>query len=683
MTFAAATVSTRRATPSHQPWLPLPYMLKAVEHLEARGAAGLALDPGLRKTSITLEAFCRLKRRGLVRTMLVVAPLRVCRTVWRQEGAKWTPFRQLTFALLHGPKKTERLKSSADVYLINPEGVKWLAAQFFGRDLPFDIVVIDELTKFKNSQSDRSKALRPRLKRVARRWGLTGSLAPNGYMDLFGQQLMLDDGAALGRFVTHYRDQYFQVDWNGFDYVLQPGGEGRIIQRIAPYWLQMSADDYMELPPLVPDPRMIDMDKPARAIYDKMKKAMIAELPEGAVTAANAAACYSKLSQMANGAVYVTADKTVVSAIHELKLDALEELLEELNGQPLLLAYEFNHDLDRLRARFGNIPHLGKGTTATQEAEYIAAWNRNELPLLACHPASAGHGLNLQEGNAAHVCWFGITWDLELWDQFIRRIRRSGNVAQRIFNHMLIVRDTIDELKLEALSDKNMTQAGLLRALNREILRDAEAGTDPVQSERETRLANMGIKLSRPGTPMQAVVDSAPGASIRPSGWGRPAAEAQPAAVDSGQRERIAAQLNGGGQKPAPVAEAAQEVPAAERARSAFSGGVTETRRQLEAPAGEATLMAAEADRRFGQPHHGHESEAAPEPAKRTRRKVAAPEPVAVAEPQWAAPIFSDPALISARVALIHLVFNSPAFEPSSVEEGLEIAGELRTWLEG
>jgi hypothetical protein len=556
--------------------------------------------------------------------------------------------------------------------------VKWLAAQFLGRDLPFDIVVIDELTKFKNSQSDRSKALRPRLKRVARRWGLTGSLAPNGYMDLFGQQLMLDDGAALGRFITHYRDQYFQVDWNGFDYVLQPGGEGRIIQRIAPYWLQMSADDYMELPPLVSDPRMIDMDKPSRAIYDKMKKAMIAELPEGSVTAANAAACYSKLSQMANGAVYVSADKTVVSPIHDLKLDALEELLEELNGQPLLLAYEFNHDLDRLRARFGDIPHLGKGTTATQEAEYIAAWNRNELPLLACHPASAGHGLNLQEGNAAHVCWFGITWDLELWDQFIRRIRRSGNVAQRIFNHMLIVRDTIDELKLEALSDKNMTQAGLLRALNREILRDAEAGTDPVQSERETRLANMGIKLSRPGAPAPGVTEAAPAGTIRPSGWGRPAAvEAQPVAVDNGQRERIAAQLNGDARKEPSVAEAVQEVPAAERARSAFSGAVTATRRQLEAPAGEASQMAAEVDHKFGQPNPGPLNEGT-EPAKRTRRKVeklVAPEPI---EP-WVV----DPALISARVALIHLVFNSPAFEPSSVEEGLEIAGELRTWLEG
>lgn len=301
-----ATVSMRRVQPSHQPWTPEPYMLRGVHHLETHRAGGLALDPGMRKTSITLAAFCNLMADGQARTMLVIAPLRVCRMVWRQEGAKWSQFRHLRFSLLHGKKKAERLKDDADIWLINPEGVAWLAKQYFGRSLPFDVVTIDELTKFKNSQAERVKTLRPRLKHVPRRWGLTGSLAPNGMMDLFGQMLMLDDGAALGAYVTHYRDQYFQLGFDGFSYDLLPGAEKRIIQRIAPYWLQLSADDYLQLPQIVDVPHYLEMDKPERALYERMKKEMIAELPEGVITAANTAAVYSKLSQMANGAVYIS-----------------------------------------------------------------------------------------------------------------------------------------------------------------------------------------------------------------------------------------------------------------------------------------------------------------------------------------------------------------------------------------
>lgn len=527
-------------------------MLRARDHLVARHAGGLALDPGLRKTSITLAAFIERVRQGTARTMLVIAPLRICRQVWRQEGAKWAQFRHLTFALLHGDKKQQALEADADVYLINPEGVDWLCKQFFGRSLPFDIVTIDELTKFKNSAADRSKALRPRLKNVKTRWGLTGSLAPNGYMDLFGQMLMLDDGAALGRYITHYRDQYFSLGYDGFTYELMPGAEQRIINKIAPYWLQMSADDYLTLPPLVPDPIFLDLDAKSRKTYDKMKKDMIAQLPEGIITAANAAACYSKLSQMANGAVYVGENKEAVSHVHDLKLDAIEELVEELNGQPLLVAYEFNHDMDRLRERFGVLdkrtgkkvlPYLGKGTTAAQEDAWIKAWNRNELPLLCCHPASAGHGLNLQEGNAGHVAWFGLTWDLELWDQFIRRLRRSGNTAQRIMNHLLIVRGTIDELKLAAIDAKDMTQGRLLKALNAVIQRDADTLAAQGDAVDYRRNDDMVTRLSRPGT------DAAPATEGKktPAGWGgKPAAAG--GAQDS-QRDRIQDQLQGGEQE--------------------------------------------------------------------------------------------------------------------------------------
>jgi hypothetical protein len=502
------TMPTRRVAPSWKPWIPLPYMELATDHLCLNHSAGLPLRPGGRKTSIVLNAFSELRAAGRVESMLVVAPLRVCRQTWRQEAAKWEQFKDLKFSLLHGDKKEDRLNDDADIWLINPEGTKWLADKYLGRSLPFDIVCIDELTKFKNSQADRSKHLRPRLKNVKYRWGLTGSLAPNGFMDLFGQMLMLDDGAALGRYITHYRDQYFMLDYDGFTYNLMPGADKRIIDRISPYWFKMNDSDYAQLPPLVDDPKEIILAPAQRKLYDKMKKDMIATLPEGVITAANAAACYSKLSQMANGAVYVGDDKAVASVIHEQKLEVLDELVEELQGAPLLVAYEFNHDLARLQEwhleKFKTeLPYLGKGTTAKQEDQWVREWNQGKLPVLAAHPASAGHGLNMQEFSAQDVAWFSIPWDFELYDQFIRRIRRDGTKAEQIFNHLLIVLGTIDELKLAALRGKDLTQTGLMRALNAEILRDGDTPPAPGAAA-PTKMSETAMKLSRPGGAAQA-----------------------------------------------------------------------------------------------------------------------------------------------------------------------------------
>ena len=675
MTFASPGALTRRARPSHEPWIPLPYMLRAVDHLEHRMIGGLALDPGLRKTSITLAAFCNLKAEGRVRTMLVVAPLRVCRTVWRQEGQKWSQFRHLRFSLVHGDKKAQRLKDNADVWLINPAGVPWLCRQFMGRALPFDIVTIDELTDFKNAKSDRHKALLPRIAKVPRHWGLTGGMAPNGYLDLFGQQLLLDGGAALGKFITHYRDQYFTLDYGGFNYTLLPGAELRIAKRIAPYWLQMSADDYMELPPLIDDPREVMMEPPERALYNKMKRDMIVELPGGVVTAANAAAVYSKLAQMANGAVYLTADKSKVAVIHSGKLDALEELVNELNGEPLLVAYEFNHDLDRLRERFGaDTPYLGKGTTAKQEAAWIAAWNRGELPLLFAHPASAGHGLNLQEANAAHVCWFGIPWALDLYDQFIKRLRRSGNNAQRIFNHLLVVRDTIDELKLDALAGKDMTQSHLLRILNTEILREsanAQAGGDTPVTEMET--TPMVAKLSRQ-TAVPAATEQANKAPagwagkaqaqpqqheqaqdqpkrVTPAGWGKANSAAQPAA--EGQRERIAETIR----QPQPETE--QPEPQA-TARAAFSPEVRKHMQEVEQ--GVETAL---------QP----QTEAAT-PRRRGPNKTA---PAPDTRPQIDAETFQKGAIIAIRIECLKIAFAGDG--DTSLDDGFEVARKLEEYI--
>jgi SNF2 family DNA or RNA helicase len=518
-------------------------MDRAADFLTRQHCAGLPLRPGGRKTSITLEAFRRLREQGRAETMLIIAPLRVCRQTWRQEAAKWEQFKDFKFSLLHGDKKDERLKDDADIWLINPEGIPWLCDRYFGRSFPWDVVCIDELTKFKNAQAERSKAIRPRLKGVQYRWGLTGSLASNGYMDLFGTMLVLDDGAALGRYITHYRDQYFTVGYDGFTYELMPGAEQRIINRIQPYWFKMDDADYAQLPPLVDDAREVELSAPQRKLYDKMKKDMIAALPEGVITAANAAACYSKLSQMANGAVYVGDQKQEVSHIHDLKLEVVDELVDELNGSPLLIAYEFNHDLDRLKAwyakRFATkddpapvLPYLGKGTTPKQEDAWVAAWNKGLLPILAAHPASAGHGLNMQGASACDVAWFSITWDFELYDQFIRRIRRDGTQATQIFNHLIVVKNTIDELKLSALRDKDLTQRALLSALNTEITRETSTNGD----------SNM--KLSRPGgAAAPAPQEQAQQERPQPRGWGNAGATAAPA-QDDGQRGRIQEQIN-------------------------------------------------------------------------------------------------------------------------------------------
>jgi hypothetical protein len=694
MTQRGSIISTRPATPSYRDWVPEPYMTRAVEHLTSRHSAGLALDPGMRKTSITLEAFRRLQAAGLARTMLVIAPLRICRKVWRQEGAKWSQFRHLTFTLLHGDKKDEALKERSDIYLINPEGVEWLARKFFGRPAPFDVVTIDELTKFKNAASERSKALRPRLKGVRYRWGLTGSLAPNGYMDLFGQMLMLDDGTALGRYITHYRDQYFQLGYDGFTYELMPGAEQRIIQKIAPYWLQLSADDYLDLPELVTDTVEIELGATARKTYEKMKRDMIAALPEGIVTAANAAATYSKLSQMANGAVYVGDNKDKVGLVHDEKLDALEDLLEELNGQPfkdlkgkvppggkpLLLAYEFNHDFERLRERFGTLdpatgkkvlPYLGKGTTAKQEDEWINAWNRNELPIMAAHPASAGHGLNLQEGSAAHVLWFSPTWDLELWDQFIRRLRRSGNEALRIINHIFVCLGTIDELKIAALGDKDVTQSRLLKALNYEIRRDAETLAAQGAAVDYRRNTDMVAKLSRPGvTAASQDPVSQHGESPRPTpkGWGKPA-NAQTDVEDvapSNQRERIQEKLQG--QEPEVV-----------DARAAFGGRIAAQREAIGQDA--ARLAPGETEE---QHLSGDVTADKPTRTRRTRSAVSADERPAETGPAHGATYVhmadtSAAIITDARARLVAAVVASdPA---ASVEDILAASKELWDWV--
>jgi superfamily II DNA or RNA helicase len=466
-------------------WEPRDYQARAVDHLLTHACAALFISVGLGKTAITLEAFRRLKEQGVAKRMLVVAPLRVVQSVWRQEGQKWEQFRDLTFCVLHGPKKGKALLQQADIFLINPEGVEWLAHQYDGCPLPFDTVVIDELPKFKNARSKRSKALRPRLVKVARRWGLTGTPASNGYMDLFGQMLVLDDGAALGRFVTHFRDKYFRLGFTGFDYTLLDGAEKLIEERIRPYVLRMSAAEYLSLPPVIDHVINVPLDKDARAAYDAMQKEAVAAVEGEVVTAANAAAVYTKLRQIANGAVYDEAG--AVRYVHDAKLDALDDLIDELAGQPLLIAYEFKHDLARMKKRLGARLHaIGSGQSEKLTNETIGSWNRGEIQLLAAHPASAGHGLNLQGSNCGNICWLGPTWDLELYSQFIGRVHRSGNTSQHIVNHVMCVERSVDGLIMKAVGDKDVTQNRLLAALS-DVIKGSVANTESNEMVAMTR----------------------------------------------------------------------------------------------------------------------------------------------------------------------------------------------------
>jgi SNF2 family DNA or RNA helicase len=486
MSLKSTTAKTRRFTQSNAPkkWTPHGCQKKAVKFLLEHAAAALFLDPGLGKTSITLSTFNFLRKAKVAAKVLVIAPLRVCHQVWPSEAAEWQDFAHLRVVVLHGPKKEQRLQEDADIYVINPEGLEWLIFGDGKKDrrfdkrrwakLGFDTLVIDELTKFKNPSGSRFKALKLVLDSFARRWGLTGTPAPNGLLDLFGQCFVLDGGNALGRFITHYRLTYFRpLDPNGWKWALQPGAAERIYERLKPLALRMAAEDYLELPERVDLKHYVVLPPPAMKLYEDMEEELLALYGDNLITAGNGGAASMKCRQICNGALYVDDDiaakfkgkKRAVLSVHDAKLDALEELVNELQGQQLLVAYEFNHDLDRLRARFPDAAYIGKGISPAEGKNIEDRWNRGEIDLLFGQPASMGHGGNFQKSHAAHICWFGQFWDYELYDQFIKRILRQGNKAKRVFNHHIIAKDTVDEVVYYDKIRKARGQGQLFEAL--------------------------------------------------------------------------------------------------------------------------------------------------------------------------------------------------------------------------
>ena len=490
-----ATTSTELYYQSPVPWTPHVGQKKAVKFLLEHAAAALLADPGIGKSSIVLGAFKVLKKKGLANKMLVIAPLKVAHLVWPYEVKKWIDFNGFTVEVLHGSKKDEALRREADIYVINYEGLDWLMGAEKRTDgrgrvsvqidlsrfraLGFDTLVMDELTKMKNTQSGRFKTMKAALNTFGRRWGLTGTPVPNGLIDLFGQMYVLDQGRALGQYVTHYRQKYFIPSHDGFDWHLRKGADKEIFERIEPTALRLDADDYIDMPEVVMNRIMFDLPPKIRQIYDALEEEMITKIDDNLIVASNAASASMKCRQVCNGGLYL--DPTVLELIgdklpklgakrdhldlHQEKSDLLEDLVNELQGSPLLVAYDFNHDLDRLLGRFGkDTPFLGGGVNAKRAKDIEGAWNRGEIPLLFGHPQSIGHGLNLQQaGN--HVCWYSLTFNFELYDQFIRRVWRQGNKRERVFVHHLLARNTVDEVMWHAIQGKDKTQTNFLEML--------------------------------------------------------------------------------------------------------------------------------------------------------------------------------------------------------------------------
>ena len=444
---------------------PHDYQKYAARYIESHPIAAVLLDMGLGKTSITLTAIASLLFDSFeVHKILILAPLRVARNTWGAEIEKWDHLKGLKYSVAVGTaaERIAALKAEADIYIINRENVQWLIAES-GIPFDFDMLVIDELSSFKNHQTKRFKALmkvRPKVKRIV---GLTGTPSSNGLMDLFAEFRLLDTGERLGRFIGQYRTAYFQPDKrNGqiiFSYKPLPGAEKKIYDKISDITISMKSTDHLQMPKLISSEYEVQLSDKERDKYDSLKSDLVLELADGEITAANAASLSGKLSQMANGAIYD--DKQEVIEIHSRKLDALEDIIESMNGRPLLVAYWFRHDLDRISERLESlhIPFSKLDTTAS-----IKRWNSGELPVALIHPASAGHGLNLQSGGSVLV-WFGLTWSLELYQQTVARLWRQGQESETVVVQHIITKGTIDERIMKALELKDTSQSALIDAV--------------------------------------------------------------------------------------------------------------------------------------------------------------------------------------------------------------------------
>lgn len=403
-----------------------------------------------------------------VSKVLVIAPLRVARDTWPAEVDKWDHLVDLDVSVIVGTVKerTAAINRSAMIYVVNRENVKWLIEYYEKNGLrwDFDCIVIDELSSFKNYQSQRFKWLR-KVRPFVKRWiGLTGTPTSNGLMDLWAEIGILDGGERLGRFIGRYRDAYFKAGSMNpatgvvFSYVPRPGAEEQIYEKIADMTISMKALDYLDMPECIYANHEVEMSEPERRLYDQLKQDLIIPLEDGDIDAANAASLSNKLLQMSNGAVYDENGETRV--IHSRKLEMLEDLIEAANGQPVLIAYWFKHDRQRI---LEHLTACGYSPRDIRESADIIDWNAGKIPVALIHPASAGHGLNIQAGGHILI-WFGLTWSLELYQQTNARLWRQGQ-KQTVTVHHIVTKNTVDEDVLAALASKDVTQEKLIAAV--------------------------------------------------------------------------------------------------------------------------------------------------------------------------------------------------------------------------
>lgn len=443
------------------------YQKAAVQHIIDHEAAGLFLDMGLGKTVSTLTAVNLLMNVYMeVTKVLVIAPKRVAKDTWTTECEKWEHLHGLRVSRVLGTEKKRKaaLKADADIYVINRENVVWLVAQLKGW-WPFDMIVIDELSSFKSNTAARFKALRQVRPMTSRVVGLTGTPAPNGLIDLWPQMYLLDMGERLEKTITAYRAKYFRPGrTNGqvvFDYKPNTGSEDAIYKRISDICISMKAEDYLDLPDMIEIPVEVSMNERQMAQYEKFEEEQVLKLQEeGDISAVNAAALSNKLLQYANGAIYDT--ERNIHELHEAKLDALEEIVEAANGSPVLVFYSFRHDVARILKRLKAYHPKEIGGQ-----EDIQAWNEGKITVMMAHPASAGHGLNLQKGGHIMV-WFGLPWSLELYQQANARLHRQGQ-SQPVRNYIIMTKGTMDADVRKALSGKTDRQDALMEAVKARI----------------------------------------------------------------------------------------------------------------------------------------------------------------------------------------------------------------------
>ena len=452
------------------------YQVFCIDYIKTHPVTALFLDCGLGKTIISLTAINDLISDDLaVNRVLVIAPLRVT-AVWKDEISRWSHLKNMDISLIVGTVKerTGAINHNALIHVVNRENVKWVVEYFekSGQRWPYDMVVIDELSSFKNYQSQRFKWLR-KVRPFVKRWvGLTGTPTSNGLMDLWAEIGILDGGERLGKFIGRFREAYFKTGGMNpatgvvFNYVPRPGAEEQIYDRISDITISMKALDYLDMPECIYVNHEVEMSAPERKLYDQLKTDLIIPTEEGDIDAANAASLSNKLLQMANGAVYD--ENKEVRFIHERKLEMLDDLIEAANGQPVLVAYWFKHDRTRILEHLMKNGYSKADVRDIRESKDISDWNEGKIPIALIHPASAGHGLNIQSGGHIFV-WFGLTWSLELYQQANARLWRQGQ-RETVTIHHIVTKDTVDEDVLAALASKDVTQEKLIAAVKARLV---------------------------------------------------------------------------------------------------------------------------------------------------------------------------------------------------------------------